>query len=141
MLLSLLTYSNVLFGFFSYTMNNQYQYRIVSLILLLAKYHIHKSKFSNHNFLIFKSKFKHYIFPLLHSKNRKAVKTTDLCALHNIYIVNSFFSIYIVSSTVWLPWHCSLFLCSFYVCVWYYCNIDNIVNKGGVILKKVKPTK
>jgi len=80
-----LLYVNVLFGFLLYPVNNRDQYYIINLLVLLAKYHIYKSKFSNHkpSFLIFEKELKQYITTIQHSINRKAIKTTELCTLYN----------------------------------------------------------
>ena len=84
-----LTYVDVLFGFHSYAANSKDQYYLINLILLLAKYHIHKSKFANHKplFLIFEKKFKQYITSIQYSNNTKAIKTTELCTLYNIPLI------------------------------------------------------
>ena len=64
------------------------EYYMINLLVLLAKYHIHKSKCSNHKpfFLIFEKELKQYITTILHSINRKAIKTTKLCTLYNIFM-------------------------------------------------------
>lgn len=83
-----LTYVNVLFGFHSYPANNKDHYYIINLLVLLAKYHIHKSKFANHNplFLIFEKELKQYLTTIQYSSNKKAIKTTELCILYNILL-------------------------------------------------------
>ena len=64
------------------------EYYIINLLVLLAKYHKHKSKFSNHkpSFFIFKKELKQYITTILHSINRKAIKTTERQIVHRLYI-------------------------------------------------------
>uniref|UniRef100_A0A3B5R4M7 Reverse transcriptase domain-containing protein n=1 Tax=Xiphophorus maculatus TaxID=8083 RepID=A0A3B5R4M7_XIPMA len=83
-----LTYINMLFGFFSYPTNKTKHFYIINLILLVAKYHIHKSKFSNQKprFSAFKVEFKQYITSLQYSRNRKAIKTVDMCSRFNIFL-------------------------------------------------------
>jgi len=83
----ILAYEDVLFGSFSYDPAKSDQYYIINLIILLAKYRIHKCKFSSQkpSFLIFVKELKQYFMTIQHSQNKKAVKTTDLCLLFNIY--------------------------------------------------------
>ena len=80
------------------------EYYIINLLVLLAKYHKHKSKFSNHkpSFFIFEKELKQYITTILHSINRKATKTTELFTLYKIFmalfcIVHVVFSLIIPS--------------------------------------------
>ena len=81
-----LSYEDVLFGSFSYDPAKSDQYYIINLIVLLAKYHIHKCKFSSQKplFLVFVKELKQYL-TIQRSQNKKAVKTTDLCLLFNSY--------------------------------------------------------
>jgi len=83
-----ITYENVLFGFLSYPANNKDQYYIINLLVLLAEFHIHKSKFCNHkpSFSIFEKELKQYITTIQLSTNRKAVRTTELCTLYDIFM-------------------------------------------------------
>ena len=81
-----LSYEDVLFGSFTYNPAKSDQYYIINLIVLLAKYHIHKCKFSSQKplFLVFVKELKQYL-TIQRSQNKKAVKTTDLCLLFNSY--------------------------------------------------------
>lgn len=82
-----LTYRNILFGFFSYDIRKN-KYYIINLILLFAKFHIHKSKFAGGSplFVIFENEFRQYLITIKHSNNKKAIKTTNLCDMYNIFV-------------------------------------------------------
>ena len=79
---------HVLFGFFNYTSSQANQYFIINLIILLAKWHIHKCKYSNQKplFVVFENEAKQYMGNILCSRNGKAIKTLNVCALYNIFI-------------------------------------------------------
>jgi len=83
-----ITYVEVLFGFLSYPANNKDQYYIINLLILLSKFHIHKSKFCHHkpSFSIFEKELRQYISTIQLSTNRKAVRTTELCTLYDIFV-------------------------------------------------------
>ena len=61
---------------------------IINLFILLAKFHIHKSKFSHSKplFLIFENETKQYIKSISDSNNKKAIKTIDLCSFFDIFM-------------------------------------------------------
>uniref|UniRef100_A0A3Q3AHM4 Reverse transcriptase domain-containing protein n=1 Tax=Kryptolebias marmoratus TaxID=37003 RepID=A0A3Q3AHM4_KRYMA len=83
-----LSWSTVLFGVHDVKSKNQKQMYIINLIILLGKYHIHKSKFSNTtpSFLVFKKELEQYIINISDSNNKKAIKTIDLCTLFNVCV-------------------------------------------------------
>ena len=71
-----LYWKNILFGFFNnncYTINELW---IIDLDIILAKFHIHKSKFRNSKplMIIFENENKQYIKILFKSKIRKLLK-------------------------------------------------------------------
>ena len=78
----------VLFGFFNYTSSQANQYFIINLIILLAKWHIHKCKYSNQKplFVVFENETRQYMGNILCSRNGKAIKTPSVCALYNTFI-------------------------------------------------------
>ncbi len=78
---SSLSFGNVLFGFISYPSSKYNHFYIINLILLLAKFHIHKLKFNNQrpSFTVFLNEAKQYIQNITNSRNPKAMKTIDLC--------------------------------------------------------------
>ena len=69
------------------------EYYIINLLVLLAKYHIHKSKFSNHkpSFSIFEKELKQYITTILHSITEKPSKPLS-------------YALYI--TFLWIIYHC-----------------------------------
>ena len=79
---------HVSFGFFNYTSSQANQYFIINLIILLAKWHIHKCKYSNQKplFVVFENETRQYMGKILCSRNGKAIKTPSVCALYNIFI-------------------------------------------------------
>uniref|UniRef100_A0A669DIK2 Reverse transcriptase domain-containing protein n=1 Tax=Oreochromis niloticus TaxID=8128 RepID=A0A669DIK2_ORENI len=81
-----LCYEKILFGFFKYPMHRANEFYLINLLILLAKFHIHKSKFSNAkpSFKCFLNETKQYVKTIQHSQNLKAVKTINLCSLFNI---------------------------------------------------------
>ena len=79
-------WQNVLFGF-SYDSNKKRnEVYIINLIIILAKFHIHKSKFSHSkpSLIVFEIEAKQYIKSISDSKNKKAEKTVSLCSLFNV---------------------------------------------------------
>ena len=81
-----LYWQNVLFGLSNNNKKSKEVY-IINLIIILAKFHIHKSKFSHSkpSFLVFEIEAKQYIKTIYYSKNKKAVKTVALCSAFNIF--------------------------------------------------------
>ncbi len=64
------------------------EHYIINLIILLAKFHTHKSTFSKSepSFIIFEHKTKQYIKTIFSSENQKAIKTVTLCTSSNVFI-------------------------------------------------------
>lgn len=86
----MLFWKYVLFGIFKnqrdyHDTNNIY---IINLILLLAKFHIHKCKFSGKKpcFILFKKEMELYIDSIRFSLKQKALKTLKMCTLFNIIL-------------------------------------------------------
>lgn len=88
-----LPHEDVLFDSLSYALNKSDQYYIMNPVLLLSEYHIHESKCSIHqcSFSFFERELWQYIITMCHSKSKKAIKTTELCLLRNIYLNNLHF--------------------------------------------------
>lgn len=83
-----LCFENVLFGFTSFTPSKSNQYYIINLIILLAKFHIHKCRYINKNpcFRFFQNETKQYIHTIRNSTNTKAIKTVGLCNVFNVFM-------------------------------------------------------
>ncbi len=83
-----LFFKDVLFGIF--TSENQYGniYFLCNLIILLAKYFIHKCKVMQitPNFSFFQEDIKMYIKSLSTSYNKKTIKTLNVCSLFGVFI-------------------------------------------------------
>ncbi len=71
-----LCFENVLFVFFTYDMSFHKEYYLINLLLLMAKFSIHKSKYGNYKplFLILKSEIKQYLKSIYTLINKKAIK-------------------------------------------------------------------
>jgi len=71
---------NVLFGFPDDNNNKAKQLYPINLIIIIAKFHIYKAKYSQSKplFLIFDNEAKQYINSISDSKNKKASKTIEL---------------------------------------------------------------
>ncbi len=82
-----LLFKDVLFGFFNIQNDKINEYFIINLLLLLAKFHIHRSKFTHQNplFIVFKKEVQQYIQTISSSKNLKALKTVNLLHLFNLF--------------------------------------------------------
>ncbi len=82
-----LLFKDVLFGFFNIQKDTIYEYFIINLLLILAKFHIHRSKFTHQNtlFIVFKKEVQQYIQTISSSKNLKALKTVNLLHLFNLF--------------------------------------------------------
>lgn len=76
-----LFWKNVVLGFFEYEQSKRKQFYVINLILLLAKFHIHRCKYSNSRplFLVFIKEFEQYLLLIQLSKNKKASKTLSVC--------------------------------------------------------------
>ncbi len=83
-----LYFRDVLFGFFSFEKRYINVYFLCKLIILLAKYFIHKSRTMNvlPNFFHFQEAIKIYITSLSTSCNKKAIKTLNVCSLFGVFI-------------------------------------------------------
>lgn len=79
---------NVLFGFTNYKTSENNEYYIINLLILMAKFHIHKCKFSNQKpfFFLFVKEMEQYIKVIKMSNNKKALKTLNVCNLFNIFL-------------------------------------------------------
>ncbi len=82
-----LLFKDVLFGFFNIQQDKINEYFIINLLLLLAKFHIHRSKFTHQNplFIVFKKEVQQYIQTISSSKNLKALKTVNLLHLFKLF--------------------------------------------------------
>uniref|UniRef100_A0A3P9LWP5 Reverse transcriptase domain-containing protein n=1 Tax=Oryzias latipes TaxID=8090 RepID=A0A3P9LWP5_ORYLA len=78
---------NIMFGITHCPSHKKEQLYLINLLLFLCKWHIHKSKVTNHtpHFSIFINEFKQYIKTIRNSDNKNAIKTLDLCISFNIY--------------------------------------------------------
>ncbi len=80
-------FKDVLFGFFNIQKYQINEYFIINLLLLLAKFHIHRSKFTHqiHLFIVFLKRgstvFPNYFI----SKNLEALKTVNLLHICNLF--------------------------------------------------------
>ncbi len=66
----------VVFGYFNYDNVNNEAF-VINLFILLVKFHIHNSKFSNKMpcFTVVYKEFENYFCTIQHRSNRKAIKT------------------------------------------------------------------
>jgi len=71
-----LALKDVLFGFFNIQKAKFNEYFIINLLLFLAKFHIHHSKFTQQNplFIVFKREVQQYIQSISSSKNLSSYK-------------------------------------------------------------------
>ncbi len=71
-----LFWKDVILGFIEYEQSKRKQFYVVNLILLLAKFHIHRYKYSNSrpHFFVFMKEFEQYLSLIQLSKNKKALK-------------------------------------------------------------------
>lgn len=76
-----LLYKYVMFGFLNYYRKKQKPVYIINLIIILAKFHIHKSKFARKNplFSCFHKDCDFYLQSIKSCTNKKAVKTVNEC--------------------------------------------------------------
>lgn len=79
---------NVLFGYTDFSRKDPNAFYIINLILLLAKYHIHKCKFSSKepHFLTFRKEIELYVNTICSSHNKKALKTVNVCKMFNVLV-------------------------------------------------------
>lgn len=79
---------DVLLGFFDIQKATFNEYFIINLLLFLAKFHIHRSKFTQQNplFIAFRREVQQYIQSISSSKNLKALKTINLFQLFNLFL-------------------------------------------------------
>lgn len=79
-------FEHVIFGFHSDTTIDLHKAFVVNLILLYAKFHIHKAKFAGDkpSFTIFYKCFELYLQSLAPIENKKAMKTKNICEMFDI---------------------------------------------------------
>ena len=99
--------------------------------LLNIIYRNPNSLITNHLFLIFEEELKQDITTILHSINRKAIKTTELCTSYNIFM-NYFITVLYNVTPLALFWIMLMF------CVFTNCNVW-LFNKV-CYKKKIKKT-
>lgn len=78
---------NVLFGFVKNDAPADKEYFLINLILILAKFYIHKCKFAKVKplFYVFMKELKLYFKSISSANNKKAIKTINLCSHFNIF--------------------------------------------------------
>lgn len=81
-----LSFRHILFGFYikdNILMDASF---CINLLLFIGKFHIHKCKFmkSKPHFNFFKEELKMYLNTIYTSVNKKAMKTSRICAMFNI---------------------------------------------------------
>ncbi len=64
------------------------EYYLINLLLLMAKFSIHKSTYGNYKplFLILKSEIKQYLKSIYTLINKKAVKSINICKHFHVFI-------------------------------------------------------
>lgn len=74
-------FKNVIFGFHHFNHKDGNAFYFINLFLFLAKFHIHKSKFTNSKpeFFLLKKELEQYMMTISLSKNTKALRTIDIC--------------------------------------------------------------
>lgn len=79
---------DVLFGFTTYKKELEEEYFLCNLIIILAKFHIHKCKVMKikPSFTYFYKELEMYVNTVSASKNKKASKTVNLCGKFNILL-------------------------------------------------------
>ena len=82
-----LLFKDVLFGFFNIQKDKINEYFIINLLWLLAKFHIHHSKFTHQNplYIVFEKEVQQYVQTISSSKNLKAIKTINLIFLNSAF--------------------------------------------------------
>ncbi len=83
-----LFFKDVLFGIFTFEKQYGNIFFLCNLIILLAKYFIHKCKVMKvtPNFSYFQEDIKIYIKSLSTSYNKKAIKTLNVCSLFGVFV-------------------------------------------------------
>lgn len=83
-----LLWKNVLLGLFVNQKDKQIHTYMINFIILMAKFHIHKCKFSGRKpcFKVFKEEIVHYVDLILPSKNQKACQILKACNYFHIFI-------------------------------------------------------
>jgi len=83
-----LCFENVLFVFFTYDMSFHKEYYLINLLLLMAKFSIHKSKYGSYKplFLILKSEIKQYLKSIYTLINKKAIKSIKICKHFHVFM-------------------------------------------------------
>jgi len=83
-----LCFKNVLFGFFLYDQSYRKEYYLINILLLLAKFSIHKCKFGGNKplFLILRAQIQQYLKTILGLKNKKAAKCVSICKHFHIFV-------------------------------------------------------
>ncbi len=73
--------------FFSLTTFHK-EYYLINLLLLMAKFSIHKSKYGDYKplFLILKSEIKQYLKSIYTSLNKKAIKSIKICKNVHVFM-------------------------------------------------------
>ena len=79
----ILLWRDVLLGFFTYDRNKLKRFYVINLIILLAKVHIHKCKFTNEktNVLTLQKDIELYFKTVKYSTNKKAVRIVSVFSL------------------------------------------------------------
>ncbi len=77
---SILSFSSSVDDWFNYSKENTGKYYVINLCFLLAKFHIHKQKFTGSKplFSLFKIDLDKYVETIQNSANLKAMKTVSL---------------------------------------------------------------
>ncbi len=85
-----LFWRDVLIGLMDTDTNIEKEFYLINLLLLLAKFHIHKCKFSNNkpHFKVFVKELQQYFKTLSVSENTKARKTLTCCAFSEFLCKN-----------------------------------------------------
>ncbi len=81
-----LHFEHVIFGFHSDTTEDLDKVFVINLVLLYAKFHIHRAKFAGDKpiFSVFYKCFELYLQSLTPLENKKAIKTKNICEKFNI---------------------------------------------------------
>ncbi len=74
--------------FFTYDISFHKEYYLINLLLLLARFSIHKCKYGNYKplFLILKSEVKQYLKSIYTLINKKAVKCINICKHFHVFM-------------------------------------------------------
>ncbi len=82
-----LYYKNIIFGFHNFNQKDNKAFFLINMLLLLAKFHIHKAKFTNRKpeLFVFLKELQQYMRTIASSKNTKALKTISICNSFNLY--------------------------------------------------------